>query len=381
LVRGYRCEGEASLVSRRRGRPSNNRLDAAKAATIEAALRTRYADFGATLASEKLREIEGVSVSKETVRQLQIRLGLWRPKRRRARKILQIRERRPRFGELIQIDGSPHDGFEGRGPRCTLIVFIDDATGRLTRLQFAPAETTKAYLQALEAHVLAHGVPLALYSDRHGIFRVNAKEAQGGDGFTEFGRVVERLRIELIHATTPRAKGRVERANQPPEPCPGVAGSADQGDAPGRRVLHRRGAGVRRRFPRALERKVRGRPASGRGRAPAVVRLQGRSRGGAGPPGGAHPLQGAHLQRRRDPPRRQDARTGHGVAWRQGHASAHARRDLARALQRPRPGFHPLQEPAGPAAGRRRQNPRRPPRRDHRPKRVKRNRKLPQGRG
>jgi transposase len=214
LVRGYRCEGAGSVVSRRRGRPSNNRLDAARLAAIEAALMTRYCDFGATLASEKLREIEGVWVSKETVRQIQIRLGLWRPRRRGAKKVFQIRERRPRFGELIQIDGSPHDWFEGRGPRCTLIVFIDDATGRLTHLRFAPAETTKAYLQALEAHVLAHGLPLAFYSDRHGIFRVNAKEAQGGDGFTEFGRVAERLRIELIHATTPQAKGRVERANQ-----------------------------------------------------------------------------------------------------------------------------------------------------------------------
>ena len=153
-------------------------------------------------------------MSKETVRQIQIRLGLWRPRRRRTKKIFQVRERRPRFGELIQIDGSPHDWFEGRGARCTLIVFIDDATGRLTRLQFAAAETTKAYLQALEAHVLAHGLPLAFYSDRHGIFRVNAKEAQGGDGLTEFGRVAERLRIELIHAATPQAKGRVERANQ-----------------------------------------------------------------------------------------------------------------------------------------------------------------------
>src|SRR5208283_3376105 len=159
-------------------------------------------------------EIEGVSVSKETVRQIQIRLGLGRPRRRRAKTIFQVRERRPRFGELIQIDGSPHDWLEGRGPRCALIVFIDDATGRLTHLRFAPAETTKAYLEALEAHVLAHGLPLAFYSDRHGIFRVNGKEAQGGDGFTEFGRVVERLRIELIHATTPQAKGRVERANQ-----------------------------------------------------------------------------------------------------------------------------------------------------------------------
>src|SRR5208337_3711447 len=97
LVRSYRCEGEASVVSRRRGKPSNNRLDAAKAAAIEAALRTRYADFGATLASEKLGEVEGVSVSRETVRQIQIQLGLWRPKRRRAKKIFQVRERRPPF--------------------------------------------------------------------------------------------------------------------------------------------------------------------------------------------------------------------------------------------------------------------------------------------
>jgi transposase len=214
LVRGYRSEGEVSVVSRRRGQSSNNRLGAAKVAAIETALQTRYADFGATLASEKLSEVEGVRVSKETVRQIQIRLGLWRPKRRRVKKIFQVRERRPRFGELVQIDGSPHHWLEGRGPRCALIVFIDDATGRLTHLRFAPAETTRAYLEALQAHVLAHGVPLAFYSDRHGIFRVNAKEAQGGDGFTEFGRVVERLRIELIHATTPQAKGRVERANQ-----------------------------------------------------------------------------------------------------------------------------------------------------------------------
>ncbi len=120
----------------------------------------------------------------------------------------------PRFGELIQIDGSPHDWFEGRGPRCTLIVFIDDATGRLTALRFAPAETTRAYLGALRDHVLAHGCPAAFYSDRHGIFRVNAKDAASGDGKTELGRVSERLRIELINALTPQAKGRVERANQ-----------------------------------------------------------------------------------------------------------------------------------------------------------------------
>ena len=177
-------------------------------------MRGKYPDFGATLAAEKLRERDGIAVSRETVRRIQIDLGLSRAQRRRSARVHRPRERRPRFGELIQIDGSPHDWFEGRGPRCTLIVFIDDATSRLTALQFAPAETTKAYLSALRAHVLAHGVPLAFYSDRHGIFRVNAKEAESGDGLTEFGRVAERLRVELIQAATPQAKGRVERANQ-----------------------------------------------------------------------------------------------------------------------------------------------------------------------
>jgi len=98
--------------------------------------------------------------------------------------------------------------------RGTLIVFIDDATGRLTPLRFAPVETGRAYLEALRDHVLAHGCPLAFYSDRYGIFRVNAKDAQSGDGKTEFGRIVERLEIDLIHALTPQAKGRVERANR-----------------------------------------------------------------------------------------------------------------------------------------------------------------------
>ncbi len=214
LLRAFRENGDAGLISRQRGRVSPRRMDGAKRARIEALLRGKYPDFGATLAAEKLSEREGIEVSRETVRRIQIALGLARARRRRSARVHRPRERRPRFGELIQIDGSPHDWFEGRGPRCTLIVFIDDATGRLTALRFAPAETTRAYLDALRAHVLAHGVPVAFYSDRHGIFRLNVKEAASGDGLTEFGRVAERLRVELIQAATPQAKGRVERANQ-----------------------------------------------------------------------------------------------------------------------------------------------------------------------
>ena len=214
LVRLWKQHGDAGLVSRQRGRASNHRLELGQRDRIAALLGEKYPDFGPTLAVEKLAEREGIVVSAETVRRIQIDLGLWRPKQRRQRRVFRRRERRPRFGELIQIDGSPHAWFEDRGPRCTLIVFIDDATSRLTALHFAPAETTRAYLEALRSHVLAHGRPLAFYSDRHGIFRVNAKDAASGDGKTEFGRVAERLAIEPIHALTPQAKGRVERANQ-----------------------------------------------------------------------------------------------------------------------------------------------------------------------
>lgn len=214
LVRNWRVGGDGGLVSRQRGRPSHRRMAEDLRERICALLKEKYADFGATLAAEKLAELDRIKVSIETVRRLQVELGLWRPKKRRAKRVFQLRERRPRFGELIRIDGSPHAWFEGRGPRCALIVFIDDATSRLTALHFAPVESGAAYLAALRDHVLAHGVPLAFYSDRHGIFRVNAKDAQGGDGKTEFGRVAERLEIALINALTPQAKGRVERANQ-----------------------------------------------------------------------------------------------------------------------------------------------------------------------
>ena len=177
-------------------------------------IKGKYQDFGPTPAAEKLLEHEGIEVSRETVRRLQIAAHVWKPKPRRVRRVFQTRERRPRFGEFIQIDGSPHAWFERRGPRCTLIVFIDDATSRLAALRFVPTETTKAHLEALRSHVLEHGRPLAVYSDRRGIFRVNAKDAESGDGKTEFGRVLERLSIESIQDSTPQAKGRVEKANQ-----------------------------------------------------------------------------------------------------------------------------------------------------------------------
>lgn len=138
--------------------------------------------------------------------------GLWRERRRKIARIYQRRQRRPCYGELIQIDGSPHDWFEARGPCCTLIVFIDDATSALMALRFAPAETTRAYMETLRDYLGNNGLPLALHSDRHSIFRVNNPEREGE--LTQFTRAVKTLGIAPIHANTPQAKGRVERANQ-----------------------------------------------------------------------------------------------------------------------------------------------------------------------
>ena len=204
LVAAYRAEGAAGLVSQRLGQPSNRRLQAPLRGAIRALLVERYPDFGPTLAQEKLLEVHQIEVSIETVRQLQVELGLWKPKRRQAARAFQLRERRGRFGELIQIDGSPHDGFEGRGPRCTLIVFIDDATGRLLQLWFAPSETTAVYLSVLRRHLEQYGRPVARSSDRHSIFRINPVEPANGATTTQFGRALAGLAIEAIHARTPQ---------------------------------------------------------------------------------------------------------------------------------------------------------------------------------
>ena len=146
LLTRYRRDGEAGLTSQRLGHPSNNRLDADIRAQALNLIQTHYHDFGPTLACEKLTERHRLSLSVETTRQLMISAGLWRSKGRKPKRHHPRRERRARFGELIQIDGSPHDWFEGRAPKCTLLVLIDDATGQLMHLRFVEAETTEAYM-------------------------------------------------------------------------------------------------------------------------------------------------------------------------------------------------------------------------------------------
>lgn len=213
LCQVYEAEGAAGLVCKQRGQPSNNRLPEKTIRKARQLLHKRYHDFGPTLAHEKL-STEGVKLSVEAVRQLMIAEGLWQVRRARRPVIHQLRERRGRLGELIQIDGSPHDWFEGRAAKCTLLVFVDDATSRLMHLQLVAAETTFSYFAAVRAYLTTFGKPLAFYSDKFSVFRVNLPNALSGTGLTQFGRALKELQIELICAHSPQAKGRVERANQ-----------------------------------------------------------------------------------------------------------------------------------------------------------------------
>lgn len=214
LLCRYRESGDAGLLSYRRGRPGNNRIEGAVRKQAMELIHQHYSDFGPTLACEKLAERDGIQVSRETLRKWMIEEELWVAKPVRQRTVHQLRERRSRFGELVQIDGSPHDWFEGRSEKCTLLVFIDDATSRLLYLRFVPAETTVAYMEALQLYLGRYGRPVSLYSDRHSIFRINREEPEDGNTLTQFGRALNTLDIEAIHARTPQAKGRVERANK-----------------------------------------------------------------------------------------------------------------------------------------------------------------------
>jgi hypothetical protein len=213
IWRVYLGQGAAGLISKKCGQPSNNRLNLETRQQAIDLLYKHYYDFGPTLAHEKLVERHHLKLSKETVRKLMIAEGLWKAKKARKVMIHPMRERRACFGELVQIDGSPHKWFEERAPACNLLVLIDDASGRLVELFFTPAETTFGYWAALRRYLARYGKPRAFYSDKHGIFRVNIPGALSGTGMTQFGRSMKELGIEIICANTPQAKGRVERMN------------------------------------------------------------------------------------------------------------------------------------------------------------------------
>ncbi len=223
LVRSYKQEGASGLVHKARGKISNNKISQAEIDGAISIIHEKYSDFGPTLAHEKLVENHEVSFSVERLRQEMIGEGLWKSKNRKKAHVHQLRERRSCYGELIQLDGSPHAWFEDRGGKCNLNVMIDDATGDI-RCMFSVVETTQDYLELLEEYILIYGIPVALYVDQHSIFRINNKAKYDHkkptihnnryEGLTQFGRACKELSIELIFAHTPQAKGRVERVNR-----------------------------------------------------------------------------------------------------------------------------------------------------------------------
>jgi len=214
LLRAYRREGAAGLVSKQRGKPSHHQLGQEKVRAAVDLLKGRYAGFGPTLAHEKLVELEGMQLSLGSVRKIMLEEGIWKAKKARKVEVHQMRERRACYGELEQMDGTDHDWFEGRSERCTLLVMIDDATGKLGALSFVPEESFFGYCSLLRQYLAGHGRPAGLYTDKHGIFRVNIPNAGLGDNLTQFGRAMQSLEIPILCANTPQAKGRVERANQ-----------------------------------------------------------------------------------------------------------------------------------------------------------------------
>ena len=212
LLKTYRTEGATAIRHKARGKVPNNKIHKAKRDYAVALVKENYADFGPTFAAEMLAEHHGFKVSRETLRKWMTDDGLWLSRKQR-RAIHQPRSRRECFGELIQIDGSDHPWFEDRASRCTLLVFIDDATSMLMELRFVQSESTFSYFTALESYLLKHGRPVAFYSDKHTVFRV-AKPNEHMTGMTQFGRALAELNVEILCANSSQAKGRVERANR-----------------------------------------------------------------------------------------------------------------------------------------------------------------------
>jgi Winged helix-turn helix len=227
LLKAYRTEGPVGLISKRRGRASNRRKPEAVRREALSIIRERYWDFGPTLAAEKLREAHQIMLGRETLRRWMIEAGIWADRKQRRKQVHQPRHRRDCVGELVQIDGCEHWWFEDRGPQCTLLVFVDDATSRLMHLQFVESESTFAYFHATRAYLEAWGKPVAFYSDKHGVFRVNHPGALGGDGMTVWPGIT---RVEHRHHLRQYEPGQRPGRASAQDPT----GPAGQGIAAGR---------------------------------------------------------------------------------------------------------------------------------------------------
>jgi hypothetical protein len=214
LLQRVRTEGDAGLVHRGRGKPSNRRMPEKVKAKVLTLYAQRYGDFGQTLATEKLAERHGITISVETLR-------LWLRARgidhftRRTRPHRAWQERRAHRGELVQLDGSHHDWFEGRGSRCVLMAYIDDASSRVYA-RFYAYEGTIPAMDSFTRYGTRYGIPLAVYADRHSTYHSSAEptvaeQLAGAEPMSQFGRALGELGVELIPAYSPQAKGRIER--------------------------------------------------------------------------------------------------------------------------------------------------------------------------
>jgi transposase len=206
--------GDQGLAHRGRGKPSNRRIEEKVKAKALKLYEKRYGDFGPTLAAEKLAEYHGITISAETVRGWLRDAGIDHFTRRK-RPHRAWRERRAHVGELVQLDGSHHDWFEGRGSRCVLMAYIDDASSRVYA-RFYAYEGTIPAMDSFTRYVMQYGVPLAVYADKHTTYQSPAsptvdEQLAGVAPTSQFGRALSELGVELIPAHSPQAKGRVER--------------------------------------------------------------------------------------------------------------------------------------------------------------------------
>lgn len=214
IVKRVKLEGDQGVIHKSRGQPSNRRIPGEVREKVIHRYRSQYWDFGPTLASEKLRERDQVEVNGETLRLWLLESGDWK-KRRKRRGHRRWRERKHHVGEMVQIDGSHHDWFEGRGPWCVLMGYIDDATGKVFG-RFYDYEGTIPAMDSFRRYVKKHGLPMAVYLDQHTTYKSTAKasiqdELNNTRPLSEFERALKELGVEVIHAHSAPAKGRVER--------------------------------------------------------------------------------------------------------------------------------------------------------------------------
>jgi len=215
IVKRIREEGDKGIIHRSRGQPSHRRLPKQIKDKVIGLYRKKYQGFGPTLASEKLLEIDKIKISDETLRHWLIEKGEWQ-KQRKCKKHRSWRQRKHYFGEMVQMDGSHHDWFEGRGPKCVLMGYIDDATS--TRFaRFYAYEGTIPAFDSLKRYIKRYGIPKSLYLDKHTTYKSTARptiedELNNRKHLSQFERAAQELGIEIIHANSPQAKGRVERS-------------------------------------------------------------------------------------------------------------------------------------------------------------------------